>query len=90
MSALAAAPMVHPPATCPAAAAWTRYQRAQALLTPASSKTDVDGVIALLDAALTYGPWTPNQIFRICEARRASIFDWAEAAQAPAFNAGTV
>lgn len=70
--------------TSPDAAAWTRYQRAHALLTPASSKTDVDGVIALLDAALTYGPWSPNQIFRICEARRATIFDWAESVATPA------
>ncbi len=77
MTALATVPMVVPAVASDAVAAWTRYKLAVALLTPASSQTDIDGVIALLDAWLTYGPWTPDQIFRICEARRADILDWA-------------
>lgn len=60
-----------------ASVAMAKYRKARAALTPESSEFDIDWTCALLGAALSYGPWTENQILQICWTMKATILDWA-------------
>lgn len=49
------------------------YVRAESALPTQPSASDVAAVIDLMRAYLSYGPWEPIQIDRLCAARHARL-----------------